>query len=65
MARYLNGHQATKDGKLNFEVLDVAYFEETTFYDCRFKIKMTLPDRRDTTGFMKETISMEPMAIQP
>ncbi|HWB91324.1 MAG TPA: hypothetical protein VG605_05710 [Puia sp.] len=59
MARYLAGHQATKDSKLHFDVLDVSYFQDSTFYDCNFTVKMTLPDGRDTTGFMKERVSKD------
>jgi hypothetical protein len=63
MARYLDGHQATKDKKLHFNVLDVIYFEDSAFYDCKFTVKMTLPDGRDTTGFMKERISKDYMQV--
>jgi len=62
MARYLAGNQATKEQKLHFDVLDVAYYEEISVYECNFKVKMTLPDGRDTVGYMRHKIFKDSLA---
>ena len=63
MAGFLYHHQAGQGAKLHFAVQDVTWFEEPAYYICEFKITMTLPDGRDTTGIMKEKVSKDPMAI--
>lgn len=64
MTTFLDKRQEAKNSKLHFNVLDVTYYEDSTFYLCEFKIKMTLPDGRDTTGMMKEKISKYTMTVQ-
>ncbi|HEX3935281.1 MAG TPA: hypothetical protein VHW43_11420 [Puia sp.] len=64
MARFLDGSQATKAEKLRYDVQDVTYYEEPTIYICEFKIKLTLPDGRDTVGMMKERVDKNSMTIQ-
>ena len=63
MTRYLEGSRATKNQKLHFYVLDVVYYEEIGVYECNFKVKMTLPDGRDTTGYMRQKISKDSLAV--
>ena len=59
MARFLEKNQAKQDTKLKFSVDDVNWFEERHYYDCVFKVKMTLPGGKDTTGTMKERVSKD------
>lgn len=65
MARYLQDRQVGKKTNLHFDVLDVVYFEDSTFYLCKFRIKMTLPDGRDTIGDMKFRILRDMSTVLP
>ena len=64
MSRQLDQHQPSSAPHPHFDVLDVTWFEDTTFYLCEFKIKMTLPNGQDTTGFMKKKVSKDFATIQ-
>ena len=59
MTRQLEENQRTHTTKAQFDVLDVEWYEEPTFYRCEFKVKMTLPDGQDTTGIMKKNVSKD------
>jgi len=59
MADHLQQRQPSNTPYPKFDVLDVNWFEEPKYYKCEFKIKMTLPDGRDTTGVRKERISKD------
>lgn len=48
----------------HFDVLDVEWFEEPTYYRCEFKVKMTLPNGMDTTGIMKKKVSKDFYTVQ-
>lgn len=65
MAKYLADRQIGKNTNLHFDVLDVIYYQDTAFYLCQFKIKMTLPDGRDTIGDMKFKILKDMSAVLP
>ena len=65
MSKHLADRQSNESGKLQFDVVDVTYFKDTTFYLCNFKIKMTLPNGQDTTGMMKEKISLDGKTVLP
>lgn len=65
MTKYLADRQVGKKTQLHFDVLDVVYFEDSTFYLCQFKIKMTLPDGKDTTGDMKFKIMKDMTTVLP
>jgi hypothetical protein len=64
MTKYLDDRPDSKSGKLHFDVQDVTYFEDSTFYLCRFKVKMTLANGQDTTGIMQKKLSKNPLAVQ-
>ena len=65
MSKHLADRQSNDSTKLHFDVIDVTYFKDTTFYLCKFKIKMTLPNGQDTTGMMKEKISLDGKTVLP
>ena len=59
MADHLQQRQPANTPHPTFDVLDVEWFEEVQYYICEFKIKMTLPDGKDTTGIMKQKVSKD------
>jgi hypothetical protein len=65
MAQYLEDRQIQNHTGLHFDVLDVVYFQDSTFYLCKFKVKMTLPDGHDTTGDMKFKILKDMTTVLP
>lgn len=64
MGRHLQQHQSSNAPQLHFDVLDVEFFEDVKQYDCEFKVKMTLPDGRDTIGIMKRNFSKDFSAVE-
>ena len=44
--------------KTKFTVLSVSYFEDSTFYDCEFKVNLK-EGSLDTTGIMSARISKD------
>ena len=59
MSHQLQQQQSSNAPHPNFDVLDVTWYEDSTFYLCEFKVKMTLPDGQDTTGYMKKKVSRD------
>jgi hypothetical protein len=59
MTRQLEKQQPSGKPHPQFDVLDVVWFEDSTYYLCDFTVKMTLPNGRDTTGIMKKKISRD------
>jgi len=59
MAQHLENRQPTDASHPKFEVLDVEWYQEAKLFRCEFKVKMTLPDGKDTTGFMKQNIPLD------
>ena len=59
MTQYLQERQPSNSPHPQFDVQDVAWFEEADYYRCEFKVKMTLPDGKDTTGIMKHKVSKD------
>jgi hypothetical protein len=49
--------------KTRFTVLSVVYFEDSTFYDCEFKVNLKEAGL-DTTGIMSARISKEFVVIK-
>jgi hypothetical protein len=46
--------------RTKFEVMEVTYFEDSTFYVCEFKVRMKVPSQGvDTVGIMNGTISKD------
>lgn len=45
--------------KLNFQIVDVAYFEDIKFYDCVFTVKLQRPNGTDTTGKVTGKVSKD------
>jgi hypothetical protein len=58
MLNYLT-HQPNYDAsRVQFDVQDVYFFEDKTFYTCQFKVKM-VQNGRDTIGNMFGTVSKD------
>ena len=61
MSDFLNSNARVK-GKINYEVKSVTHFEETSYYVCEFKVRMTNAissndtPKVDTIGIMKAKI---------
>jgi len=64
MSHQLEKQQSSNDPHPRFDVLDVAWFEDSAFYLCEFTVKMTLPNGQDTTGVMKKKISKDFNSIE-
>ena len=64
MSQKLKQRQPPNAPQLRFDVLDVNYFEDTKFYICKFTVKMTLPDGKDTTGIMAGKVSKDFSTVQ-
>lgn len=48
--------------KVKYKIVgDVAYYDDklTNYYDCEFKVRMSLPGRKDTIGTMGAYISKD------
>ena len=57
--RHLQEHSSSNKPQPQFNVLDVVYYEDSTFYLCQFKVKMTLPNGQDTTGTMQGKVTKD------
>ena len=44
--------------KISFEILKVIYYEDSTFYDCNFNVRM-IQGSKDTVGVMRAKISKD------
>ncbi len=58
MAQYLNSPKRVDSTKVKFTVLDVAYYEDKTVFDCQFKVHMKNATT-DTVGDMGATVSKD------
>ncbi|MGI8950744.1 MAG: hypothetical protein ACR2FN_04065 [Chitinophagaceae bacterium] len=58
MQTYLYKGINNDSSKAKYYVENVIYFEDTTFYDCEFTVKMT-QNNHDTTGMMTAIISKD------
>jgi hypothetical protein len=47
--------------KVKYKVQDVIYYDdkEKNYYDCQFKVLMSVPNKKDTVGFMFAYISKD------
>jgi hypothetical protein len=46
--------------KTKFQILDVNYYEDSTFYECEYKVHMhIIPTGFDTTGMMTARVSKD------
>ncbi|HVM88556.1 MAG TPA: hypothetical protein VMT76_10250 [Puia sp.] len=58
MSKYLASESDTN--KFKFQVISVEYYEDSTFYECDFKIKMSMIDAgKDTIGIMRARVSKD------
>lgn len=57
--RHLQQHKSSNNPQPHFDVEDVIYYEDSTFYLCQFKVKMTLPGGQDTTGIMQGKVARD------
>ncbi|MBS1606320.1 MAG: hypothetical protein JST42_26915 [Bacteroidetes bacterium] len=58
MAQFLNQSVGADSARVKFEVKDVSYFKDSTFYECEFKVRMVRPGK-DTTGSMTARITRD------
>ena len=58
MKSFLINKKGLDTTKLRFTILSVVYFEDSTFYDCEFKVNLKEPNL-DTTGIMSARISKD------
>ena len=56
MSHYLYKNIQFDSSKVKYRINSVAYFEESTYYNCVFEVRMILP-AKDTVGIMKATIA--------
>lgn len=59
MTEFLQKEQGPDSPLLNFKMVDVSYFEEASYYNCEFTVKLTRPDGTDTIGIIKGRISKD------
>lgn len=59
MSRQLENQQPSNKPHPQFDVINVEWFEDSTFYLCDFTVKMTLPNGQDTTGIMQKKVSKD------
>jgi hypothetical protein len=59
MQKFLISQPNLDTTKVKFNVVSVEYFEDKLYYDCEFKIKMTLPGHADTLGMMGARVSRD------
>ena len=64
MTRQLEKQQRSNGPHPHFDVLDVVWFADSTFYLCNFTVKMTLPNGQDTTGVMQKKVSRDFNSVQ-
>jgi len=58
MKSFLYNKKNLDTTKTKFTVLSVTYFEDSTFYDCEFKVNLK-EGNLDTTGIMSARISKD------
>jgi hypothetical protein len=65
MGDYLRQQQHPNTPPLRFDMIDVAYQETDSNYQCHFTIKLYRPDGSDTTGIISGKISKDFSVIIP
>ncbi|HXB42681.1 MAG TPA: hypothetical protein VNV85_01425 [Puia sp.] len=46
--------------KIRFQIIDVSYFEDTTFYECEYKVRMHIIQTGfDTVGIMTARVAKD------
>ena len=58
LSSYLQKAAAKDSSKIRFEVTDVTYFQDSTFYECEFKVHL-IGNGKDTTGVMTARIAAD------
>jgi hypothetical protein len=60
MLNYLQKRPHYDSTRVKYEVVNVAFFEDTTYYICDFKVRMKIPSQRiDTVGIMTGKVSKD------
>lgn len=60
MLTYLWTDHNKDTSKVKYEILDVNYFEDKTFYECEYKVHMhIIPTGYDTVGTMTARVSKD------
>ena len=59
MTAFLQKEQGPDTQPLSFKMVDVIYFEESSYYTCEFTVRLTRPDGSDTTGIIKSRITKD------
>jgi hypothetical protein len=58
MSKFLQSGRDTS--KVKFQVLDVYYYEDQTFFECEYKVRMQVPATHvDTVGRMTARVSRD------
>ncbi len=63
MNSYLNTQPGIDSAKVKFNIQTVTYFEDTTFYECEFKVKETRGNW-DTIGVMTARVSKDFVTVK-
>ena len=58
MSDFLQKATAKSPAATHFDVMDVSWYEDSTFFECEFKVHMTGPGQ-DTTGIMTARIARD------
>lgn len=58
MTEFLYESVNNDSSKVKFQVKDVVFFEDATFYECEFNVRM-IQQQIDTTGAMKARITKD------
>jgi hypothetical protein len=59
MSAYLQKQQPRGAAPLQFEMVDVTWFEDSDNYLCDFKVKLHRPGSSDTTGIISSKVSKD------
>jgi hypothetical protein len=65
MSTYLRQQQPPGTTPLRFDMVDVAWQENDSNYQCRFTIKLYRPDGSDTTGVVNGKVSKDFSTVTP
>lgn len=58
MSAYLYDKVHNDSSKVKYDVQEVIFFEDATFYECEFKVRVQSTGK-DTTGIMKARVSKD------
>lgn len=59
MLDFLRKDHNNDTSKIKFEIIDVNYFEDKTFFECEYKVRMHIPSGIDTVGMMTARVSKD------